>query len=359
METPGTENAPLTGTRAVDPMTYVRVLIRRKWIILGVLVATLASVALYTLRQPRIYKATASLIIDLNAPRFLENSQVQEVVETGTGSYWFSKEYFETQYKVLVSRAVSQRVVDKLGLQNDLAFLALDRVQDKTLQERLLQSADAVALLQSKIRIQPVKDSRIVYVSIEDVDPKRAALLANEIGEAFVAENLALKVRLTESASTWLEDRLAGIQEQTRASEVAVFNFKKAADMLTTSLEDRQSMISQRLNAVNLSLTETRMKIAGLKARVQTIEHLKQTATNDQLHWAEGIPTPESDELVKNLRLQYATQTSECAELSQRYLSDHPKLVACQDRLRAIEHEIARELGNIVRSANAELTEAL
>ena len=106
----------------------------------------IGAVAIYTLRQPRIYEVAASVIIDANPPRFLD-SQVQEVVETGTGSYWYNKEYYETQYKVIVSRAVSQHVVDKLGLAHDASFLGVDRVKDPEKRRLAMEAADAAALV--------------------------------------------------------------------------------------------------------------------------------------------------------------------------------------------------------------------
>src|SRR5262249_32568707 len=114
--------------RWADPMAVLRVLSRRRWLIAAFTAVVVGAVSIYTLRQPRIYETSASLIIDVAPPRFLDNQQVQEVVETGAGNYWYNKEYYETQYKVIVSRAVSERVVEKLSLDQDAAFLGLDKV---------------------------------------------------------------------------------------------------------------------------------------------------------------------------------------------------------------------------------------
>ena len=95
---------------AIDLRAYWRVIVRRRWVIASVFAAAVILTLLVTLRQTKIYAATATLIIDLNAPRVLNNKDVQEVVDSGTGGYWYSKEYYETQYKVITSRAVAQRV---------------------------------------------------------------------------------------------------------------------------------------------------------------------------------------------------------------------------------------------------------
>jgi capsular exopolysaccharide synthesis family protein len=350
-------NTAQSESLSVDVMRYLHVLFRRRWVILVTLAAVVVGAGFYTLRQPKVYSATASLIIDTSAPRVLDN-QVQEVVDTGTGAYWFNKEHFETQYKVIVSRAVSKRVVDKLGLDSDLSFLGLSNVKDPAGLKDVLSRVDAVAVLQSKIRVRPVKDSRMVYVVIEDFDPDRAALLANEVAQAYIAENLSLKTRTTETAGAWLEERLGELEQKSKHSDISMYDFKKREDMLTTSLEDRQSMVSQRLNATNLALTEIKTRLAGLKARVEAINKVRRAAKNDDLHWAEGLPASTENTLIPDLKMRYASQTSECAELKERYLAGHPKLAQCMEKLESVKQDLVHELTNIVRAAEFELAEA-
>lgn len=342
----------------VDLMLYFRIVAQRRWVVLAFAAVVVISVAFYTLRQPKIYQATSSLIIDTSAPKYLDNNQVQEVVESGTGTYWYNKEHYETQYKVIVSRAVSKRVVEKLGLESDLSFLGLDKIKDPAALRASLSQADAIAVLQSKIKVQPVRDSRLVYVVIEDLDPDRAALLSNEITQAYIAENMALKLRTTEGASEWLEERLRDLEQRSKTSELAVYDFKKGADMLTTSLEDRQSMVSQRLNATNLALTDVKTKIAGLKARVDAIKKLRSSSSEEEVHWAEALSATGDNLLIQQLKVRYAAQKAECAELKERYLGGHPKLVACTDKLNSSKQDLAHEMTNIVRGAETDLSEA-
>ena len=350
-------NSVETERNPVDLMFGVRIVVRRRWVILATSIAVMFAIGLYTLRQPKVYQATTSLIIDATAPRYLDN-QVQEVVDTGSTNYWYNKEHYETQYKVIVSRAVSKRVVEKLGLDNDLAFLQLTRIKDPVALKNALSLVDPVAVLQSKIKAQPVKDSRLVYVVIEDYDADRAALLANEVAQAYIAENLALKLRTTDKASEWLEEQLKDLEHKSRQSELSVYQFKKNADMLTTSLEDRQSMVSQRLNAINLALTEVRTKLAGLRARVDAIGKLRHSANEDDAHWAEGLSSGEDNVLIHQLKIRYASQKVECAELKERYLSGHPKLAACLEKLSSTKQDLVHELSNLVRAAETDLVEA-
>src|SRR5262249_6108125 len=109
------------GGPGLDLRAIVALVSRRRWVILATTVVVFGASALYVLRQPKVYGATTSVVIDAAPPRFLD-SQVQDVSEPGAGGYWFTREYTETQTRIITSRAVAQRAVEKLGLQHDPSF---------------------------------------------------------------------------------------------------------------------------------------------------------------------------------------------------------------------------------------------
>jgi polysaccharide biosynthesis transport protein len=340
---------------SVDLREYVRCVWRRKWLALGVTVLVVAVAAIITARQPRIYASSTSVIIDATAPRVLDNQQVQEVVSEERANYWLNKEYSQTQLRIIQSRAVARRVVEKLGLQTDAAFLGLDKVQDEAERASLMAQRDAIEVLRQRTSVSLERDSRLVNIQVQDTNPQRAALLANELAESYLAESIALKLKATETASTWLEERLKELEVKSKASELAVYDFKKDANLLTTALENRLSIVSERLNAYNVALTEVRTKMAALKARVEAIQQLQQSARSDSF-WAEGLPLSDS-RLLDDMRQRLFTARADCAEMLDRYLENHPKLSACQEKVKTLEAQLQRELANRVTAAQTELVE--
>lgn len=339
-----------------DPKFYLRVLLRRRWLIFAVFAVTVGVTAVWTLRQPKVFAAAISVIIDISAPRFLAQD-VQDVTTDSYSNYWANKEYYETQHKVITSRAVAQRVVEKLGLQSDPAFLSVDPALDEKARAERMRSIDAAAKLQGMIKVEPVKESRVTLINIQDSDPNRAALLANEVAEAYIAENLDLKLKVTETASRWLEERRESLESQSKSSEMALYNFKRHEDVLTVSLESQQNMVTQRLTATNTALTEVLLRIAALKARMEAIKAVQATAPDDT-RWAEALPAAMGNEFVTNTKRKLAEQNLKCAELRERYLESMPKLQECVELARAIERDLMRELNSIVVAAESELREA-
>lgn len=334
-------------------MHYVRAFWRRRWVLLGVALAVTAATALYTLRQPRQYASSVSLIIDISAPRVLDG-EVKEVMGEERTNYWFNREYTETQNRIITSRAVSTRVVEKLGLQHDAAFLGLAHIQDEQERQKAMAAVDAVDLLSSRISSSQVKDSRLLLVTVRDGDPKRAALLANEVAEAYMAETVELKVRMTEKATEWLADRLVELEKASQHSELAVHTFKMDADLLSTSIEDRESVIKQRIVNYNKKLTEVRTTLAELKGRVESIHQLRKKSKPDDVTWAEALPGA-NDPSIQALKTRWVEQRAECAQLSERYLEEHPKMLECARKLAVVREDFVRSLDNLVRAAETEL----
>ena len=345
------------GTGSIDLRYYLRVLLKRKWLILLVFAVVVGATTLWARSQPKVYAAQISLIIDSKEPRFLDN-QIQDVNNDSTSAYWANKEYIETQSKIITSRAVAQRVVEKLGLNTDAEFLGLTKLPAEQ-QAEVMKNVDAVARVQGKVKVESLKDSRVTFIKIEDSDPTRAALLANEVAQAYIDESLSQKLKVTENASKWLDERRDSLSESARASELALYTFRKQSDMLSTSIDDRANMVSARLTATSQALTDVQLKIAGYKARVAAIRNVQQQKGSDDSMWAEALPAARENQTLQKLKDRMLTLRTECTELQSRYLEQHPKLMECRDKLTLVEKDFQRELSNLVVGTEAELREAI
>lgn len=356
MEDTSTE-APEANEPALDVMQYVRALWRRKWLIVGVTAVMVLVGTLHTLRQPKIYAASTSLIIDVAAPRVLD-TDVKEVMGDERSNYWANKEYYQTQNEVITSRAVAARVVDRLGLRSDPAFLGVEGIQDPEARKKAMASIDAVSLVRSRINVIPSANSRVVRIAVEDLDPNRAALLANEVAEAYIAENQALKLKTTEGASAWLEERLSELGSRASSSEMDLYKFKRSADVLSMSVEGKgipqPSTAKQAYDKYMAELINVRTKIAALQARVEAMRQLRKSASPEAEHWAEGLAEA-GEGALRDLRTQVLEQRTACVELSERYLSEHPKMQECQQKLAVVQQELRRSLENLVLGAETDL----
>jgi polysaccharide biosynthesis transport protein len=359
VDVPATPPASDASEPALDVMPYVRALWRRKWVIAAAAALAALLGAAYALRQPKVYSASTSIIIDVAAPRFLD-ADVKEVMGDERSNYWFNREYYETQAAVITSRAVAERVVQSLGLQSDAGFLGLEQVADPAERKRALAGADAASLLRSRIRVIPEKNSRVLHIAVEDLDPKRAALLANEVAEAYKQQNLELKRQTSRNARDWLARQIEELELASRQSEMEVFHLKKDADILTSTngkeQESPEHPTKKALQQHTQALVEVDRLMATLKARAAAIRRLRESRPDD-LYWAEGLPAAQAPQL-NELRAKLLEQRAACLELEQRYLDGHPKLEDCRRQQGLLEQELRRRLDNLVQAAEIELAQA-
>ncbi|MBI3989752.1 MAG: hypothetical protein HY347_09045, partial [candidate division NC10 bacterium] len=90
---------------------YLRILRRYAWVSLTCFLLTVLATVIATFTQPPVYTATATVKIEPEEPRVVNYKQV------ASGSGILGREdYYKTQYEILKSRALAQKVIDRLGL---------------------------------------------------------------------------------------------------------------------------------------------------------------------------------------------------------------------------------------------------
>jgi len=342
--------AELPPSDGFDLRRSLDVLLKRRWVILGVAATVIGLIAVKTLREQKIYTAQVTLIIELQAPKVL-GDQVQDVAES-SASFWQTKEFFETQFRILKSHAVAERVVRKLALDHDQAFLGLSRINGKAQLAEAFKNSDAVAVLRSRLRVEPVRDSRVVNVLVEDGDPKKAALLADTVADEFIQYNLTEKLGTSRSASEWLHDQVDELQLKLAKSEQALYQFKRENEILTVSIEDSQSIVAKRLSALSDAITLVREKRAELSAKAREVRDARAR------HSLESLPQVAASTFVQAERTHAMQLGEELAELQTRYGDDHPRIVALHERRRKVEELVAHEEESIARSVELEEEQA-
>jgi capsular exopolysaccharide synthesis family protein len=196
----------------------------------------------------------------------------------------------------------------------------------------------------------------VVRIRFESPDAEIAALVANTIAESYIAETLSVKSSATEIASEWLETQLGDLEQKLERSGKELFEFKQSHDIVATTWEDRQGMISQRLTAINDALTKARVRKAELQARNEAIEAMG-GALDAGTAEAEALQPVASSAPIQALKVRYAEARAECADLRVKYLEDHPKLEACDKKLALARQALRDEVGTVLQSARNEYLE--
>ena len=175
----------------IDLMYYVSIILKRIWLLIGtIVICVVAAVMVNMFMQPK-YKSAALLLIDKESTGRIDSSTY--------GSWSSDREYYGTQYRLLESKTLLEKVYDKMNLSQYPEF----------------KNPGGWAKIKRNLHIAPVKGSRLLNVEVESYDNKLCADIANTIATIFVEENISNRVSVAKDVIAALEatERSAKQQE--------------------------------------------------------------------------------------------------------------------------------------------------
>jgi polysaccharide biosynthesis transport protein len=342
---PPTLEAPGAPEKGLDFHQYWTVIRKRWWLILATAAVVCVFMGAITLRRPKIYMATATVVIDPQAPRVLDPNQ-PEVLALGTGNYWSNTEYYNTQYKIIRSKSLALEVVRKYEhLMRDPRLVGpIGNRSDEDLLE-------AAALgVQGSIRVMPVKDSRVVGIGVRHQDPKLAAELANAIANVYIEQNLALKLDTTRSAKRWIAKELDEAKGELETAEQALYDFRKVNNILSMDLEDQVNMVTKSLRDFNGWLTETQKQRYELEERRKAVAELIEDKAGD----GPSAFGPQGASL-EPLRRAYVEEKRKLDAIEQRYGPKHHEYINQASRVEMARNDMAGEARIVLKVMDEEI----
>jgi capsular exopolysaccharide synthesis family protein len=312
---------------------YLNVLRKRWRVVTAVLVVGLAVSFVYTVRQPKIYEATCSLVIESSAPQVLEG--VKDVIEMAAST----RDFYTTQYRIIRSREIAQMVIERLGLNGDPSY---GGSTDKSAQPNREIMLERLLLA---VKVVGVRESRIANILVRDVNPERATRIANAFADAYIERNLDFKLEGARSAGSWLGEQTVGLRRQLESSEMDLYRFRKERNLLDVGLDDKMGMTRQNLQSLNGKITDVKAR----RIEIESIRKLILAAKSD-ISERESLPEIRDNPVVQKLRENYLDLLKIKADLESRYGEKHPKIDTIQQQLAAIRRDYSKELDDVLRA---------
>lgn len=251
------EHGLTTAEEVSTALTTLVKALRKSWpIIIAVLIVSLGAAVLYTRSLPRVYQATAMIEFDPNMIRPLS-----EKTDTMMwASYWDNREYYETQFKIITSDRVLTQVARDMNLQNEPPFAQPAGAP--------LVPLEAIAgALRGQLNVEPVKNSRLVLVHVEDTNPSRAQRVCDAISRTYVEQNLDNKINQTSDAVVWLTGQLNKVNAELKENEEQLHRFKEDNQLPSTTLNEASNMIRMEMTSYNEQRLAAASKRRELEAR--------------------------------------------------------------------------------------------
>lgn len=303
---------------------FLLILNARKWVILGVLLLTVAATAAVSLLLPREYTATTTLIIDSKSKDAITGQLLPSQMFPG---------YMATQIDIINSSQVANRVVRDLKLAENPA--TREQFMQATEGEGTIEEWLAKLLLQ-KIDAEPSRESSVISIGFTGSDPRFAAIVANAFAKAYIETNLDLRVEPAKQTAAWFDQQIV----QLRA------NLDQAQQKLTAYQREKGLVESEE----RLDVETRRMAdLAGQMVAAQSALFDASSRTRDSASLPEVINNP----VVQNLKAQVAQGEGRLAELANRVGANHPDFIRLQAEVNSYKTKLAAELGTATRGVGA------
>ncbi|MGH9805806.1 MAG: GumC family protein, partial [Terriglobia bacterium] len=335
---------------SLDLVEYLRILNKRKWLIAGVAVAFLALGALVTFMMTPHYKATVRLQIDRQAAKIVEGGNVTPL-DAG-----FDTDFLKTQYELLQSRSMAERVVSMLKLGENPTFMASEKhsilsglstlfgsqpQSSESVSEKADDQRGAAEIISKNLTVEPVRGSRLVDVSYSDPDPHWAQRIIAAYADAFIAANLDKRFEANAYAKTFLEDQIKQLKLRLEDSEKALLEFAQKEQIVAVA--DKTSMAESNLAAANEALGNL------VSERIKNEEIWKQAAPAD----ATNLPQVLSNKTIETLRTTRNELASDYQEKLDTFKPDYPEMTQIRNKIAEIDRQFASEVGAIRQSLKA------
>jgi capsular exopolysaccharide synthesis family protein len=219
------QNQPQQETR-LHFLDYWRIIRIRKAIIITVFLITAIVATAVTFLLPESYASTARIRI--------EPDTISDIRGVGDAMPYaaYDPYFIQTEFEVIQDRVVLGKVIESLNL-NELWG-------KKYFGGEMLKTPETMEFLKKRMSLMPVRNTKLIGITVYSEDKNDAAHLANAIAETYRDYRLHLRRQLSQNGIKVLEDRFRSDREQIQTMQTNVDTLRKE---LGVNDSDPNSMI--------------------------------------------------------------------------------------------------------------------
>lgn len=310
------------GSQEIHLRDYLYVLRKRRLAVFITIIAVVCAGIYLTYREKVIFKATATVLIERENPNVVDFKEVM-AFDTST------TDYYQTQYQILESHSLIERVIEKEKLYNDPYLLAIQKggsvkrflkkfnIQNIWLDQFLREPSLADIFIKFLLRIEPVRNSRLVGISILYPDPERAVKISNTLVDQFIHQNLQKRFMISQQATGLLSEQLDELKEKVVSAERELQDYKEKHGLINIpSMHEKDKLIQDaKLELVKLEAEEAMLSRRYLPAHPKRIHIASQIQV-----MRDNVTKEEAQNMdLSRIALEYTQLEREAASSRQIY----------------------------------------
>jgi succinoglycan biosynthesis transport protein ExoP len=280
------------------------------------------------------------LAAELQVPRYQARALLQVMPPTPTsltvtdalmqtGNPIRDRQFFNTQLNVLLSRALADRVVERLKLKDQLP------------------GADPAGSFLRSVAVEPIPETYVVEVRVTHGDAREAALWANTLADAYMDYSIEGQVESAKRAYKWVTERLAETQTGMQAAQDKLLKSSVGQDLFVP--EGTVSAITTSITKLNDDHVQAQARRIELEAQLGEFEEMRRRGRP-----LDAVPQVAADERVSAINAKVQSLTLELARLRETYKEGHPDVQRVQVQMQQLRKDKAARIAEIEESLRAE-----
>ncbi len=326
---------------------------KRKWMLIGIIAASLLLGLIATLLATPQYTATSTIEIQREVRNFT-NVAGAEADQNAA----IDQEFYQTQYGLLQSRTLAERVAQELRVADDVKFFRQmgseytkrwfddDRLIPgaSTREQRIREVGD---LLLKQVKIRPERLSRLVEISFSSPDPAFSKRVVDTWGTHFIRVTLERRYETTSYARKFLETRLAQLRQRIDESERQLVNYASKEGIVTVPTTDTSGQVTSSTGAERPLLSED---LATLN-RELTKATADRVLAESRLSGTGGTVTEGlQNQGISDIRATRATLQAQYAKMLEQFEPSYPPAQALRSQIQQLDRSIATEEGRVTNT---------
>lgn len=340
---------------------YLRIAMRWRYVIIGSVIGfVIAGLIVTMLMTP---KYTAGTTVEISR----ESNKITEIQGVQSDASVQDQEFYQTQYGLLQSRTLSERVAANLKLSDDPKFFAsfgvksklsafdLDRNGKYAAAGHVERERVAGETLLENVSINPARLSRLVQIAFTSPDPALSSKIANAWAQDFIEITLERRYQATSYARQFLEGRLEQLRQKLEESERQLVGYASAqriVNLPSSTTADGTRLPERSIDVDDLVALNTALSVA-------TAERVQAQARYDQEGKGGANTDALKNEAINGLRQKRAELAADYQRVLVQFEPGYPAAKAIAAQIAQLDKGISREEGRVSGSVAADYRAAV
>src|ERR1039458_9143669 len=323
-------------------LDYWRVIRIRKAIIITVFLITAIIATAVTFILPESFASTARIKVENDV------NDIQGFTTAGPSGAGYDPYFIQTTFEIMQSQMVLSNVIVAMNLNESWG--------KKYFNGETLKTTETMEILKQRMQLAPVKNTKLISITVYSDDRNEAAALANAIADAYSDYRKVSRRTLTENGLNKLEQEFQEQEMEIKTNQDYVEQLRQQLGIVDTdphSTMPTPTMDNQQLQAIHQQKIE---KDELYQEQFVQLQKLKSIQTNSPEKLRDVLPLMVQDGALNDLlgRLHEAKQNM--VQKTNDYSANTPTIARIQSLIDELNTEIDERVVGIMAGLEAQVS---